>query len=92
MKIPCTILFMASLIAGPAPVYGFYAGNDARVTATVPAATELMSKDGKSYEPVIYDGAGHGFMRTGERPGATGANKKARDEAWQRWKDLLQQP
>jgi carboxymethylenebutenolidase len=73
-----------------APVYGFYGGNDARVTATVPASAELMSKAGKIYEPVTYEGAGHGFMRTGEAPDATEPNKKARDAAWQRWKDLLQ--
>ena len=71
------------------PVYGFYGGNDARVTATVPQSKELMNKAGKTYEPVTYEGAGHGFMRAGEAPGANAANKKARDEAWQRWKDLL---
>ena len=71
------------------PVYGFYAGNDARVTATVPKATEQMKAAGKTYEPVIYDGAGHGFMRAGEAPDASAGNKKARDEAFQRWLDLL---
>jgi carboxymethylenebutenolidase len=72
-----------------APVYGFYAGNDARVTATVPQTTELMKQVGKTYEPVIYEGAGHGFMRAGQAPDASEANKKAHDEAWQRWLDLL---
>jgi carboxymethylenebutenolidase len=71
------------------PVYGFYGGNDARVNATIPKSTELMKKHGKSYDPVIYDGAGHGFMRAGEAPDANEANKKARDQAWQRWKELL---
>ncbi|MBI3876559.1 MAG: dienelactone hydrolase family protein [Verrucomicrobia bacterium] len=71
------------------PVYGFYGGNDARVNATIPKSTELMKKAGKTYEPVIYDGAGHGFMRAGEDPAGNEANKKARDEAWKRWKDLL---
>jgi carboxymethylenebutenolidase len=66
------------------PVYGFYGGNDARVTATVPQAAEQMKAAGKTYEPVTYDGAGHGFMRAGEAPGASAANKKARDEAFQR--------
>src|SRR4029078_9500230 len=50
----------------PCPVYGFYAENDARVDATIPKAEELMKTAGKKYEPVIYKGAGHGFMRTGE--------------------------
>ena len=71
------------------PVYGFYGGNDARVNATIPKSTELMKKAGKTYEPVTYDGAGHGFMRAGEAPDANEANKKARDEAWKRWKELL---
>ena len=71
------------------PVYGFYGGNDARVNATIPKSAELMKKAGKLYDPVTYEGAGHGFMRAGEMPGASPANKKARDEAWQRWKDLL---
>src|ERR1700742_470455 len=38
-----------------APVYGFYAGNDARIGATLPATTEAMKAAGKSYEPVTYD-------------------------------------
>lgn len=71
------------------PVYGFYGGNDNRVNATIPKSTELMQKAGKTYEPVIYEGAGHGFMRAGEAPDANAANKKAREEAWTRWKELL---
>ena len=42
------------------PVYGFYAGNDARVDATIPATTDTMKAAGKKYDPVTYDGAGHG--------------------------------
>jgi carboxymethylenebutenolidase len=75
----------------PCPVYGFYAENDARVGATIPKAEELMKAAGKKYEPVIYKGAGHGFMREGEMPNANEANKKARDDAWTRWKTLLKQ-
>jgi carboxymethylenebutenolidase len=71
------------------PVYGFYGGNDARVNMTIPKSKELMKDAGKTYEPVIYDGAGHGFMRAGEQPGAGEANKKAHDEAWVRWKEIL---
>jgi len=72
-----------------APVYGFYAGNDARINATLPEAIEQMKAAGKPYEPVTYDGAGHGFMRAGEAPDANDANKKARADAWARWKTLL---
>jgi len=73
------------------PLYGFYAENDARVNATIPKAEELMKAAGKKYEPVIYKGAGHGFMREGESPNASDANKKARGDAWTRWKMLLKQ-
>ncbi|MGH9781888.1 MAG: dienelactone hydrolase family protein, partial [Candidatus Acidiferrales bacterium] len=72
-----------------APVYGFYAGNDARIGATVPGTIVEMRAAGKKYEPVTYDGAGHGFMRAGEAPNASEANRKARDEAWARWKGLM---
>jgi len=72
-----------------APVYGFYAGNDARIDATIPDTVSAMKAAGKTYDSVTYDGAGHGFMRAGEAPDASDANKKARDEAWKRWKGLL---
>ena len=71
------------------PVYGFYAGNDARVDATIPTSKKLMEKAGKTYEPVTYEGAGHGFMRAGEGPDGNNADKKAREEAWKRWKESL---
>jgi carboxymethylenebutenolidase len=72
-----------------APVYGFYAGNDARIGATVPDAITNMKAAGKTYEPVTYDGAGHGFMRAGEAPDASEGNQKARAGSWARWKTLL---
>jgi carboxymethylenebutenolidase len=83
-----------------APVYGFYAGNDARIGATIPATTEAMKAAGKKYEPVTYDGAGHGFMRAGEDPtqptGNTtpemaAANKKAREEGFTRLVTLIKE-
>ena len=91
-----------------APVYGFYGGDDARVGATIPGAVAAMKKAGKQYEPVTYEGAGHGFMRAGQDPAADAAikdtsddpaakkahdravaNKKAREEGWQRLLHLL---
>jgi carboxymethylenebutenolidase len=72
-----------------APVYGFYGGNDNRINAAIPKTVELMKVAGKTYEPMTYDGAGHGFMRAGEEPNANEANKKARDSAWTRWLALL---
>lgn len=79
----------AALAKITAPVYGFYAGNDARINATLPKTTEAMTELKKKYEPVTYEGAGHGFMRAGEAPDANEANKKARDESWARWKKIL---
>lgn len=97
-----------------APVYGFYAGNDARINAALPATTQAMTELKKKYDPMTYEGAGHGFMRAGDAPEplapqpkgekeaddkaaadyqkaltAWKGNKKARDEAWVRWKKLL---
>jgi carboxymethylenebutenolidase len=74
------------------PVYGFYAGNDARITATVPRTTERMKQAGKTYDPVTYEGAGHGFMRAGEAPdanAANAANQQARTQSWLRWREIL---
>jgi carboxymethylenebutenolidase len=72
-----------------APVYGFFAGNDARIGAMIPDAVTQMKAAGKTFEPVTYDGAGHGFMRAGEAPDAKDGDKKARADAWVRWKSLL---
>jgi carboxymethylenebutenolidase len=72
-----------------APVFGFYAGNDQRVDATIPDTVANMKELGKMYEPVTYEGAGHGFMRAGEQPDPTPANAKAREEAWARIKKIM---
>lgn len=104
----------AALAKIGAPVYGFYAGNDARINGALPATVDAMKELGKTFDPVTYEGAGHGFMRAGDAPEpkapeVTGnkeaddkaaeayqkaltaykANKKARDEAWVRWKGIL---
>lgn len=72
-----------------AAVYGFYASDDARIDATLPDTMQNMKAAGKTFEPVTYEGAGHGFMRAGEAPDASEANRKAREDAWARWKALL---
>ena len=73
-----------------APVYGFYGGNDARIDATVPGTTAAMKAAGKTYEPVTYEGAGHGFMRAGEDPTNTvPGNKTAREQGFARLIKLL---
>jgi carboxymethylenebutenolidase len=73
-----------------APVYGFYGENDNRITGSVPAVDKSMQQLGKKYEPVVYKGAGHGFMRQGELAAdKSSADAKARNEGWARWKKLL---
>jgi carboxymethylenebutenolidase len=80
----------SDLSAITAPVYGFYAGNDARIGATLPATVAAMKAAKKKFEPVTYDGAGHGFMRAGEDPANNNpANKTARDRAFARLTSLL---
>jgi carboxymethylenebutenolidase len=71
-----------------APVYGFYAGNDARVNGTIPATQDQMKAAAKFFDPVTYEGAAHGFMRAGAQPDATEANKNARAQAWVKLKAL----
>jgi carboxymethylenebutenolidase len=71
-----------------APVYGFYAGNDTKVGATLADTKAKMKAAGKAYEEVIYAGAGHGFMQAGASPTASAADKKAWDESWVKLKAL----
>ncbi len=72
-----------------APVYGFYGGDDARVNATIEPTKALLATLGKRFEPVVYEGAGHAFMRLGEEPNPTDANRKAHSQAWERLIELL---
>jgi carboxymethylenebutenolidase len=75
-----------------APVYGFYAGNDEGVDATVPATKEAMKAADKFYDPITYEGADHGFMRVGEDTNnKADANKIARDQAFARLVKLLRE-
>ena len=72
----------ADLARIKAPVLGLYGGDDARVDATIPPAEAEMKRLGKTYEPHVYDGAGHGFLRA--QSGRDGANLKATQQAWSR--------
>lgn len=62
------------------PVLGLYAGDDARVDATVPPAVAAMRSLGKTFEPHTFAGAGHGFLR--QQDGKDGANFSASRQAW----------
>jgi carboxymethylenebutenolidase len=70
----------AALASVKAPVQGHYGGDDARVNATIPPAEAEMQKLGKTFEPHVYAGAGHGFLR--QQSGRDGANYKATQGAW----------
>ncbi len=78
-----------TLAALHAPVLGLYGGDDARVDATVPPAQRVTKALGKRYEPHLYDGAGHGFLR--QQTGRDGANLKATRDAWPRTIAFLKQ-
>lgn len=68
-----------------APIYGFYASNDARINATLPKTSEVMAELKKTFEPVTYENSGHGFMRAGDAPEPVApqptGNKEADDKA-----------
>lgn len=78
---------MEDLVKIEIPVYGFYGGNDARVNSTIPETEKNMNRLGKFYTYNIYEGGGHGFMRSGAQPDASEENKLAREKAWE---DLLE--
>lgn len=78
-----------TLAAIACPVYGFYGESDARITSAVEGVSSAMEKAGKTYEPVVYAGAGHGFLRAGEASDASPENKQAFEDGWKRWKELL---
>jgi carboxymethylenebutenolidase len=70
----------ADLASVKAPVLGLYGGSDARVVATVAPADSEMKRLHKTYEPHVFEGAGHGFLRA--QTGNNGANMTATQQAW----------
>jgi len=70
-------------------VFGFYAGNDGSVNATVPLAQAAAKAAGVVFEAVTYDGVGAGFMQSGDAPDAKPADKLARGYAMERMKSVL---
>jgi carboxymethylenebutenolidase len=71
---------LVSLSNVRAPVLGLYAGDDARVGATVPPADSAMRAMGKPFDVHSFAGAGHGFLR--QQDGKNGANLAATKQAW----------
>jgi carboxymethylenebutenolidase len=73
-----------------APVYGFYPSQDARVIKTLQATKAAMAATGKPYDPVIYDGAEHAYMRVGEDPANNNlANAEAVKASHERLENIL---
>src|SRR3954467_7749684 len=64
------------------PVLGLYGGNDARVNANIPVAQAELKKRNVTYEPHIFDGAGHGFLRQQAGSQTAPGNMKATEQAW----------
>lgn len=63
-----------------APILGLYGENDARVNATIAPTDSTMRALGKTYQPQVFPGAGHGFLRA--QDGQSGANLEATRRAW----------
>lgn len=72
------------------PVYGFYPDQDTRVMSSLQATKDAMKAAGKAYDPVIYQGAEHAYMRVGEDPAnANPANPAAVKSSLARLQALL---
>jgi carboxymethylenebutenolidase len=65
-----------------APILGLYGGNDNRVNANIDLAQGELAKHGVDYEPRIFDGAGHGFLRQQSGNEQAPGNMKATEQAW----------
>jgi carboxymethylenebutenolidase len=63
-----------------APVLGLYGENDARVNVTIEPAVQALRARGATFEPHVFPGAGHGFLRA--QDGQDGANRAATSAAW----------
>ena len=72
----------AAIANTKAPVLGLYADPmlDARIGATLAPTEAKMKELGKTYEPHVFAGAAHGFLRAQSQN--NGANLKASQEAW----------
>jgi len=75
---------IARLSSVKVPVLGLYGGSDQRVDASIPRIDSIMKAQGKTYEPHVFDGAGHGFLRaqTDNAGAPMPANAEAARQAW----------
>ncbi|HVZ23878.1 MAG TPA: dienelactone hydrolase family protein [Vicinamibacterales bacterium] len=65
-----------------APILGLYGGNDNRVDSGIPFAKEQFAKLHVSYDPHVFDGAGHGFLRQQAGNENAPKNMEATEQAW----------
>jgi carboxymethylenebutenolidase len=79
----------AEYVGAEAPILGLYGGADERVDANIPVAEAQLEKTGSTYEPHVYEGAGHGFLRA--QSGQDGANMRATEQSWPRVLAFLRQ-
>ena len=70
----------AQILSVRAPVLAHYGGDDARVNATIDAAKAALAAQKVPYDPHVYPGAGHGFLR--QQALRDGANMKASEQSW----------
>jgi carboxymethylenebutenolidase len=79
----------AEFASTKAPVLGLYGGNDNRVNANIDKAKEGMAKAGATYDPHVFEGAGHGFLRQQSGSAQAPGNMKATEEGWKLTLDWL---
>ena len=72
-----------------APIYGFYGESDNRINATIDETKAAADAANVTYDPVIYEGVGHAFLRRGMAEDANDAQIAATKAAWKRWVSLL---
>jgi carboxymethylenebutenolidase len=74
------------------PVYGFYPSKDTRVMKSLQATRDAMAAQHKTYDPIVYEGAEHAYMRVGSDPADSNpANAAAVKASLTRLETLLKQ-
>ena len=61
------------------------------MNSTIVESRLYMKTFGKHFEYEIYEDAGHAFMRRGDDPDGSEADRKAHDSSWIRMKQILAQ-
>jgi carboxymethylenebutenolidase len=72
----------AAYVNAKAPILGLYGGNDSRVNPNIEVAKTELAKTKATYDPHIFEGAGHGFLRQQGGSAQAPGNMKATEQAW----------